>query len=84
MYIHAGNGRLIRSRGIVGIFDLDSSTMSQATRELLRSAEREGRMESVGDDLPRSFIVTEDGFVYVTRLSASTLVSRLENGFEQP
>ena len=46
MYVHAGNNRMIRTKDIIGIFDMDTATMESATREYLRAAEKEGRMVS--------------------------------------
>ena len=40
MYLHAGNGRLIRKESIVGIFDLDSTTQSPVTRAFLSERQR--------------------------------------------
>jgi len=43
---------------IVGIFDLDTATVSGHTREYLRRAQEAGAVAAVGDDLPQSFIVS--------------------------
>jgi len=42
---------------IVGIFDLDTATVSGHTREYLRRAQEAGAVVAVGDELPQSFIV---------------------------
>ena len=44
MYLHLGTDTIIRTKDILGIFDLDSSTISKRTRDLLRRAEVEGRV----------------------------------------
>ena len=76
MYIHAGNNRMIRTRTIIGVFDMDTATMTGATRDFLRKAERSGRMINVKDDIPKSFVLTEDGSVYVAQISTAALVGR--------
>ena len=76
MYIHAGNNRMIRTRTIIGVFDMDTATMTGATRDFLRKAERSGRMINVNDDIPKSFVLTEDGSVYVSQISTAALVGR--------
>ena len=43
MYVHAGNSRIIRTKSIIGIFDMDTATMAPATREFLKRAEKDGR-----------------------------------------
>jgi len=68
---------------ILGIFDLDNTSWSPRTRRFLERAEREGRLTSVGDDLPKSFLLCrkEDGAdaVYVSQFNTATLIRRVEN-----
>lgn len=82
MYIHAGNNRMIRTKRIIGIFDMDTATMASATRELLRSAEKNGRMISISEDIPKSFVLTRDGEVYVSQISTLALTGRADALFE--
>ncbi len=80
MYLSIGNDMAVRDRAIVGIFDLDNTTVSQRTREFLSAAEREGQVVPC-DDLPKSFVVTaEYGMerVFLTGLSSATLEKRLK------
>ncbi len=83
MYTHAGNNRIIRTRDIIGIFDMDTATMAMPTRDYLRAAEREGRMINIKEEIPKSFIVTagRDGrdTVYVSQISTSALVGRVDS-----
>ena len=82
MYVHAGNNRIIRTRSIVGIFDMDSATMTSATRNFLKIAEKEGRMITVKEDIPRSFIVTSDeDKVYISQISSTALAGRVDGEF---
>ena len=83
MYIHIGGDRVISDREIIGIFDLDNTTVSKNTRKnatslLLEKAQREGRVETVMDDIPKSFVVTKK-MVYITQLSVQTLLKRINN-----
>ncbi len=87
MYLNIGQSVLIPYSSVIGIFDLDNTTWAFKTREFLKRAEREGRVVTVGDDLPRSFVLTSDGSgsvtVYITALSPSALSARAErNSFE--
>ncbi len=69
-------------RLIVGIFNLDGSTgvnTDQTTRRFLAQKEAEGLVTVLGDDLPKSFIVTLEG-VYLSPVSAQTLRRRLAAG----
>lgn len=79
MYLHLGQDSVIRESTLVGIFDLDNTTSSKITREFLSKAQREGRTCEVSDDLPRAFVITEEGGrdrVYLTLLSSQTLFKR--------
>ena len=46
MYLHAGKNRVIRTKNIIGIFDIDKATVSEITKDFLRRVERDGLMES--------------------------------------
>ena len=80
MYLNIGNDMAVRSKSIIGIFDMDNTSASKRTREFLDRAESEGQVVPC-DDLPKSFIVTmEYGFkrVYLSTLSSATLEKRLK------
>ena len=80
MYLHLGQNVMVRSQDIIGIFDLDNTTWSFRTRRFLERAEREGQVIAVGDDLPRSFVLIQEGdgppTVYITALSTAALSVR--------
>lgn len=87
MYLHLGQNVMVRNQDVIGIFDLDNTTWSFRTRRFLERAEQEGRVIAVGDDLPRSFVLTQEGdgppTVYITALSAAALSARgSRDGFE--
>ena len=87
MYLHLGQNIMVRNQDIIGIFDLDNTTWSFRTRRFLERAEREGRVIAVGDDLPRSFVLAQEGggppVVYITALSSAALsVRAAQSGFE--
>lgn len=79
MYLHLGNDAVVLKENVVGIFDLDTSTVSKHTRSYLAQAEREGRVVTVSGELPRSFVaaVEDDNItVYISQLSSQTLLKR--------
>ena len=81
MYIPIGGDMAVREDTIVGVFDLDNTTWSKHTKNYLRQAERDGKVIPVGDELPKSFIVTREmGMerVYLIQFSASTMEKRLQ------
>ena len=80
MYLNIGNDMAVRSKSIIGIFDMDNTSTSKRTREFLEKAEAQGQVVPC-DDLPKSFILTaEYGFdrVYLSTLSPTTLEKRLK------
>ena len=76
MYLNIGGGALIKKDDIVGIFDLDTSTVGGITKEFLKRCETESRSETVGDDIPKAYIVTSSGKIYITTISAASLKGR--------
>jgi hypothetical protein len=79
MYFSIGNDMAVRSSSVVGIFDLDNTTVNGRGREFLERAEAEGNVVPC-DDLPKSFVVTaEYGMlrVYLTSLNTATLEKRM-------
>ncbi len=80
MYLHLGMDKVITFDEIIGIFDLDTSTVSKRTRDYLARAEKAGIVENVCYDIPKSFIVCRDKNgnekVYISQISSTTLLKR--------
>ena len=82
MYIHIGQGTVLTEKSVIGIFDLDNATSSHITRAFLARKEKEKRVTAAGNELPKAFIVTEEGgndAVYLSLLSSATLSKRAES-----
>lgn len=82
MYVHLGNNFMVNSEDIIGIFDMDNTTVSKRGRQFLPDAEQKGRVINASEDLPKSFIVTvTDGEikVYISSISSQTLYKRTQN-----
>ena len=81
MYLHIGNGVSIKDESIIGIFDLDTATVSKITKKFINESEKRGEVEYTDYDLPRSFIVCGDrteSTVKLSRISSVGLKQRLE------
>lgn len=81
MYLHIGKEKIIKTDQIIGIFDLDTATISKATRNYLAAAEKSGEVVNVTTELPKTFIVCNDDgkrTVYISQISSSTLNKRSE------
>lgn len=82
MYLHLGQDTIIHTKDLIGIFDLDNSTISHHTRYYLACAEKAKRVVNVSTELPKSFVVCsgEDHkiTVYLSQISPSTLRKRAQ------
>ena len=79
MYLHLGHDTVIKLRDIIGIFDLDKSTISKQTRDFLSRAEQNGQVINVTSELPKSFVLCNKDnkyVVYISQISTTTLLKR--------
>ena len=82
MFLHLGQYTVVKTDDIIGIFDLDNTTVSKNTRNFLTNAEKSGKVTNVSFELPKSFVVCKNNkkddqdIVYISQLSPSTLVKR--------
>ncbi len=82
MYLHIGNNYSVDTRDIVGIFDIENTTVEKCTKKLLERAEKEHKCVYTTYEMPKSFIITvKNGKekVYISQLAAETLKKRLKN-----
>ncbi len=80
MYLHLGNETVIKTDDIIGIFDLDTSTVSKHTRDYLTLCEKNKEAFTVSYELPKSFILCNDKNgqkIYICQLSSKTIQKRL-------
>ncbi|MBQ7816441.1 MAG: DUF370 domain-containing protein [Oscillospiraceae bacterium] len=79
MYIDIATDFLIEEEDIVGIFDLDNTTAAgKHTINYLNQMQKQGKVEYLIKDIPKSFVVTKSGQVYVVELSSQILRKRFE------
>ncbi|MBQ8808702.1 MAG: DUF370 domain-containing protein [Clostridia bacterium] len=81
MFIHIGEGKVLSKKNIIGIFDLETTSISKKTREFLRINEKKGNVEYVSAEIPKTYIITDSKLrkkVYVTQISSQTLQKRAE------
>ena len=57
MYLHLGENTVVRTDSIIGIFDMDTSTISKWTKDYLSNATKNKRVINVSMELPKSFVV---------------------------
>jgi len=80
MYLHIGNNYSVDMHSVVGIFDIENTTVGKCTKKLLERAEKSHFCIYTTYEMPKSFVITEkDGEekLYISQLSAYTLRKRL-------
>ncbi len=79
MYLFAGENTVIDDKTIIGIFDSDTSTMSELTKRSLKKAQAENRVVNITLKLPKSYIACKENgatVFYMSPVSASILKKR--------
>lgn len=79
MYLHLGQDTVVKVSDIVGIFDLENTSLSKHTRQFLTHAEKDHRVFNVSYEIPKSFIVCENAgkvTIYISQISTQTLLRR--------
>ena len=83
VFLHVGHNKSLRSNEIVGIFDMDTSTVSKVSRDFLAKAQKNGEVINVTDEIPKSYILTckkkeRKPRVIISQLAVQTLNERLK------
>ena len=79
MFLHLGQDTVIIEDDIIGIFDLDTTTVSKPTRDYLKTMKKGENVVNVSYDLPKSFIITckkkikEKNNVYITYFHSNVI-----------
>ena len=81
MYLHLGSDIITRYSDIIGIFDADTCTASNVTKNFLRLCQSKGTLIDVDFDIPKSFILCgnkQKSTTYISPISPYTLKNRIE------
>lgn len=84
MYIHLGERISIHDSTVIGVFDLENTTIGQDTRAYLKRLEQAGKAVNVSSEMPKSFVVcNENGeeIAYISSISVATLKKRARTMF---
>lgn len=81
MFLHLGNDFVVNTKDIIGIFDIENTSVSKYTKDFLNNATKNNRVVNCTYEMPKSFVVCLDRelteTVYISQLAASTLFKRL-------
>ena len=89
MYLHAGNNKIIRTKSIIGIFDMDNATLGSDTRTFLKKVQNDGLLEVSKEEIPKSFILYDKNknikqfAVCISQLSTLSLASRAKKSIDK-
>lgn len=83
MYIHIGQASVVTDDEIIGIFDMENTTVMKDTVNFLNSAEKKGEVKNVAPyELPKSFILCNKknkNSIHISPVSVGTILKRTEN-----
>lgn len=85
MYIHLGRDYVLNDRDVIGIFDLETTTISPRGREFLNYAQKNGAVVSLSDELPQCYVLADGGLVdavYLSELSSAAMRRRAQKMVE--
>ncbi len=81
LYLYVNENKVINSKNIIGIFDMDNTTICKKTRVFLQKSQKTGKIFTVDEELPKSFLVCnsklKDSEVIINKFSSKTLYNRL-------
>jgi len=63
MFIQITREKAIRLKDVIGVFDLDTSTVSGVTKSFLSRAEKDKKTVGI-NTLPKSFILTDSNIIF--------------------
>ncbi len=84
MYIHLGRDYVLNDRDIIGIFNLETTTISPRGREFLNYAQKNGAVVSLSEELPQCYVLADGTVVdtvYLSELSSTAMKKRTEAPF---
>lgn len=79
MYLHLGQDIVVRDGDVIGIFDLEKTSVAKRTREFLSNATKQDQVITVSYEMPKSFVVAcheGQAKVYISQISTATLKKR--------
>jgi hypothetical protein len=77
MFIHLGGEKIIRGTELIAIFDVSIESSSKISKGFVNHALKEKQTESIGEEEPKSIVVTVDK-VYYSPISSTTLKKRAQ------
>lgn len=77
MFVHLGGEKVIRMSELIAILDLSTEQSVAVHSEYIAQAERRNAVEKIGEEAPKSLVVTDDR-LYYSPISSTTLKKRVQ------
>lgn len=77
-YLHLGADVNVLSDELIGIFDIEKTTVKKSVNDYLSRCQKDGSIYYVSLDMPKSFVVCDD-CTFITNVAALTLKKRGKN-----
>lgn len=81
MFVNLENDISIKKTEIIGIFNMDTATVSPVTKDYIKNAGRDMKIVYASKRVPESFVLTHNGYtesVYMSSFSVDTVLGRTE------
>ncbi len=75
MYVSLGNDVSVLKSEIIGVFDIEKTSVVKSVNDFLGYCQRNNKIYYVSLEMPKSFVVCKDT-VYITNVSANTIRKR--------
>jgi hypothetical protein len=75
MFIHLGGEKIIRAIELIAIFDISIEKSSKISKQFLAHANENKSIEVIGDEPPKSLVVSKEK-IYYSPISSATLKKR--------
>jgi hypothetical protein len=75
MFLHLGSDKIIRASELIAIFDLSIEKSSKISKQFIEQANKDKRIEVIGEEECKSLVVTRNK-VYYSPISSTTLKKR--------
>lgn len=79
MFVNLENDISIKKTEIIGIFNIDTATVSPVTRDFIKKENGDMKIVYASKRVPESFVLTHNGYsenVYMSSFSVDTVLGR--------
>ncbi len=81
MFIHLGSEKIIRAAELIAIFDISIDKPAKISREFIHFANENKQIEIIGEEEPKSLVIT-DHKIFYSPISSATLKKRANQMLE--